>query len=299
VQASRCAFRGLKPALGGASAAVILALSLAPAALAAQPGSDIYLVTRSGAGWSAPLNVTARPGYDNQPSFTPDGRSILFTSVREDGQADVYCYDLAERRTVRLTSTPESEYSPTVMPGGATFSVVRVERDSTQRLWRFDLDGTTPALVLERVQPVGYHAWVDEHNVALFVLGEPATLQVASTRSGRADTIAGDIGRSIHPVPGRYAVSFVHRIEDGAWISVLDLDTGRVTRVAQPLEGNEFYAWTPDGDLVMGQGAKLYRHAPAAWEEIADFGPEGLEGISRLAVSPDGSMLALVAEDGM
>ncbi len=172
--------------------------------------------------------------------------------------------------------------------------------DSTQRLWRFDLDGSNPALVLERVKPVGYHAWGDDQTVALFVLGEPATLQIASTATGEADTVARDIGRSIHPFPGRRAVSYLHRTEDGAWISVFDLDTGRIARIARPLEGNEFYAWTPSGGLLMAQGAKLYRPTVGdrgAWKESADFSAAGVNRISRLAVSPDGSTLALVAED--
>ena len=38
-----------------------------------------------------------------------------------------------ERRISRVTQTPESEYSPTVMADGAHISVVRVEADGTQR----------------------------------------------------------------------------------------------------------------------------------------------------------------------
>src|SRR5258708_16942898 len=41
-----------------------------------------------------PVNVTARPGYDNQPFFLPNGRAFLYTSIREDSQADIYRYDI-------------------------------------------------------------------------------------------------------------------------------------------------------------------------------------------------------------
>lgn len=40
------------------------------------------------------MNLTVRPGYDNQPQLTPDGAALLFTSVREDGRADTWRYDL-------------------------------------------------------------------------------------------------------------------------------------------------------------------------------------------------------------
>ena len=93
-----------------------------------------------------PVNISNSPGYDNQPSFTPDGRHILFTSIRGGGQTDIYRYTIASRELSRVTETPESEYSPTVTPDRAHISVIRVEKDGTQRLWQFTLDGQKPEL---------------------------------------------------------------------------------------------------------------------------------------------------------
>jgi Tol biopolymer transport system component len=81
------------------------------------------------------VNITNSPGYDNQPSFAPDGGAIFFTSVRGGGtQTDIYRYDLASAAITRVTSTPESEYSPTVTPDGAHLSVIRVEADGAAQL---------------------------------------------------------------------------------------------------------------------------------------------------------------------
>ena len=102
------------------------------------PDTEIFLaplsVENGVAVVGAPVNVTRHAGYDNQPSFTPDGAAILYTSQR-DGQTDVYRYDLRDRSTTPLTDTPESEYSPAVAPDGRSITVVRVEADSAQRLW--------------------------------------------------------------------------------------------------------------------------------------------------------------------
>ena len=60
----------------------------------------------------------------------------------------------------------------------------------------------------------------------------------------------------------------------------------------------EDYAWTPQGILLMGKEAKLYQYdlkKDAAWKEIADFSNAGLKNITRLAVSPKGDRLAVVA----
>ena len=276
----------------------VLLPTLAALVIAQVPATDIFvaeLKLGAGARVGAPRNVTRRPGYDNQPSFLPDGRSFLYTSIREDAQADIYRYDPAADSSVRVTTTPESEYSPTPLAIG--FAVVRVERDSTQRLWRFDASGSTPTLVLEHVKPVGYFAFGDDHTLGLFVLGRPASFQVADTRTGRADTVVSNIGRTIQKIPGRHAVSFVRRVSDTEWwITAYHLDDRVQHPVVRTLEGVDLYTWTPAGSLLAGKGSKLYQWTSGAdWVEIADLAAAGITSITRLAVSPAGDRLAIVA----
>jgi hypothetical protein len=48
----------------------------------------------------------------------------------------------------------------------------------------------------------------------------------------------------------------------------------------------------------MANGAKLFKFDPAKdkeWQEAADFASAGIKAITRLAVSPRGDKLALVA----
>ncbi len=285
---------------------VLVLVAGTPTALLAQVSAptDIYLVEvrlQNGSyRFGIPVNVTHRKGYDNQPSFLLDGTGLLFASIGPDAQADIYRYDLLSRNILRLTATAESEYSPMLMPGGESVSVVRVERDSTQRLWGFPLEGRSPPrVILEAVKPVGYYAWVDKETVVVFVLGNPSTLQVADVKSGKIEVLARNIGRSIHRVPGRNAISFVQRSADpNGLIEELDLGTRRIRPLVQLPGGNEFYAWMPDGTLVTGQESCLYgwtEGRDAAWRRIADFTPTGMRQISRLAVSPNGDYVAIVA----
>jgi hypothetical protein len=282
--------------------ALLAAVVCVPAS--AQGGNEIFLAPLQTWGSSVrigtPINITRRPGYDNQPAFTRDGRAVLFTSQRE-GQTDIYRYDIATDSSTPLTSTFESEYSATPAPDGGGFSVIRVERDSTQRLWRFADDGTQPRIVLEHIKPVGYHAWANDRELVLFVLGSPATLQRASTTTGRADTVVRNPGRSIHRIPGKNAVSFVHKVSDKEWwIKQLDFPSGTITSLVRALEGSEDYAWTPKGMIVMASGNTVYSWnslTKDGWREVARFQQPGLQAIRRIAVSPKGDRIAMVGDE--
>ena len=288
------------------------------AALAAQapPDTEIYLAPMKSVNGAleigSPIDITNNPGYDNQPFFTPDGRGVLFTSVRGSGvtQTDIYRYDIASKLISQVTATPESEYSPTITPAGR-LSVVRVELDAdkTQRLWEFTADGRDPRPVLETIKPVGYHAWADAQSLALFVLGQPATLQLADVRSGTAATLATDIGRSLQriPVPGRAAadpaaISFVQREQagDGVSLVIKELNTStRAISVLTPAVAGSTEAdcaWTPDGTLLMVKGTMLYgwRRGQSGWKEVTSLERLSVAGVTRLAVSPQGDYLALV-----
>jgi hypothetical protein len=270
---------------------------------------DIFVVdvtlARGKLEFGQPANITNRAGYDNQPSFLPDGASLLYTSQREGEQTDIYRYDFKTRQTTRLTSTPEGEYSPTLMHGGKFFSVIRVEADKTQRLWKFPLAGGEPSLVLPNIKPVGYHLWLDARTLALFILGaegRPNTLQLAPTDNSFLDTIHVNIGRALHLVPRREAFSFVHKIAPDEWlIKIFDLKTHRSATLTKTLHASEDLTWTPDGTAILSaQDSKLFQYNlanPAAgWQQIADFSAAGLKKISRLALNPKADRLALVAQ---
>ncbi len=207
---------------------------------------------------ATPRPVSIERGYDNQPMFSPDGTRILFAANHDGKQTDVFVFDRASGRVSQLTQTPENENSPTFFPAGigeaGGFSVVQSEMDKTQRLWRFNAQGKNPQLVLTDIKPVGYHAWVDADRLALFVLGQPATLQLARVSTGKGDVAASNIGRSLHRIPGTKLVSFVQREpSDEYWIKSIDFDSKKIDPLVKAVEGSSDrdYAWMPDGKTLV------------------------------------------------
>src|SRR5437764_6446336 len=297
---------------------VTLALSVAeraqtpsPSPAATPPSSDIFVVevktkldrkTKTDElKFGEPKKITDLAGYNNQPSFMPDGQSLLYTSIRNK-QADIYRYDLRTDATTQVTNTPESEYSPTLMPDRKNISVVRVEADGTQRLWKFPLDGGAPSLIVENIKPVGYHLWIDDHTLALFVLGgsgKPNYLEIFDMRTQKSEFVTENPVRILRKILNQNKFSFVHKIANGNWeIKAFDLHTHTSASLIATVPGVEDYAWLPNGKLLMAKESKLFAVIPLTgckWAAVADFSYLGIKRISRIAVSGNGSRIAMVA----
>ncbi len=257
------------------------------------PSTEVYLVSvnRDTTGWTfgVPTNVTRFAGYDNQPSFSPDGQTLYFTRIGDDAQADIWRMHLLTGQTAPVARTAESEYSAWPTTDGSALTVVRVESDSAQRLWRLPVNGEAASLLVSDVKPVGYFTFPTANTVAMFVLGSPATLQVATLGATGTTTHARNIGRSLHTIPGTQQVSFVQK-GAGEWFIVrLDPVSGTQDTVVATRPRREDYAWLDSTTLLMGDGTELYAYTvgDAAWRRVADFAFAHISDISRLALSPN------------
>jgi hypothetical protein len=107
-------------------------------------------------------------------------------------------------------------------------------------------------------------------------------------------------------IPGSHPVSsmsFVQRDRsaDKTTLTIKELNpsSGEITVLIPAVEGGTEAdtAWTPDGTLLMARGTALYawKRGQSAWTEVASLQLLSLSGVTRLAVSPRGDYLALVA----
>jgi len=271
---------------------------MAPLAAQELPASRVWLAPLEQATPGRPELISASQGYNNQPAFSPDSQEVYFTAEQPDGQTDIWRYVITGRRLEAVNHSPESEYSPTPIPGQVAVSVIRVEADGRQRLWRIDTATETASLLLPHVEPVGYHAWYREDTVALFILGEQFTLHSARIGEAASRLLHTNIGRTLRRHPGTGEVLFVDKNPQPWEIVAIDMARSESRPILPLFPDSEDFEVDGRGGLWTGLGSKLYHCRPGCegWRLAADLAEFGIGGISRLALSPDGRWLALVAE---
>ncbi|KAB7729283.1 hypothetical protein F5984_16770 [Rudanella paleaurantiibacter] len=286
-------------------------LCLLTIAALAQPGTEIYLLDLTEQAGrvtlSNPRNISAKPGYDNQPFFHPTQPRLYYTSMMPDGQTDIWAYDVLKNTRTQITRTPDLEYSPTVVPGGAYLScIVQRKANGDQDLVRYalaDPTKTTLMLASQQTGKIGYQAWLSPTEVAVFVLatprpGELNSLRYKNLRTGLDTTLATQIGRSLHLVPGRKALSFVQQVGSKWLIRLYDPTRRQVRDLTESDPDCEHYnAWTPNGTLLESRGTDLWAFDTKTkqWREVQL--PDSLphRKVSRMAVK--GGLLALVVDE--
>ena len=265
------------------------------------PSTDIWLASISNGVPGEPVRINTGNGYNNQPHFSEDGSVIYYTREVSDGEAvqtDIAAFNTRTSTTTMVNNTSESEYSPTPIPNRKALSVIQVEADQKQRLWAIDVASGEIELLLADAQPVGYHAWINDSEVAMFILGDSFTLQTASIDNKDTRLVADNIGRSIRKHPHTDEILFVDKNREPWQIAAYDPDTRQVRGVMPLFPANEDFTIDANGTYWSGNGSKLYKRSPGdrRWELTGDFKTFGINHISRLAINLKSNQIALVSD---
>ncbi len=282
-----------------------LALLLVSLISYSQAGSEILLFDLSAKKGkltlSNPKNITNHKGYDNQPSFHTGKPLIYYSSFNDDGRSDIKIHNYKIGETTSLTKTTEREYSPTLTPDGKFISCIIQRDNDAQDLGKYPTEGGQPTVLIDNLI-VGYHAWLDQDRVMCFVLGQPQTLHIYNVKTKEDKIITDNIGRSLHHIPGKNAMSFVKKVTETEWaIMQLDIQTLAVTKLTDTMPQREDLCWSPEGRIIMSDGTKIYSIDPTKEKEWSEMeiksGSELLNGVTRLAVNKNGDKLAVVISE--
>lgn len=247
-----------------------------------------------------PKNISNNHGYDNQPSFWDDN-TVLFASTRAE-QTDIRRFNIEAGSTSSwITNTPTgSEYSPLKIPGKQAVSAVRLDLDGLQLLYEYDIKTGESKPIIPN-QKVGYHVWFNEHVLITSVLiNNRMDLVVNNLKEGTRKTIAKNVGRSFHKIPGTQLVSYINKAPKIWQIWSLDPVSGVTAKIADVPDQSEDICWLNGKIVLSGVGksiVKLDTKSDAGWQSVMHFEQDEINNISRIAINPSGNRLAFVSEE--
>ena len=261
------------------------------------PNTDLYMLTILNNGekitMRSPIYLSSfnPDGYNNQPAFINPRELYITTDAYDKDFTDIIKLNIQKEEYYRVTATDSiSEYSPTPKAIKSYFSTVRVESDGkTQSLWLYPENHQTYGKrVLKDIGNIGYHCWLSEEEVALFLVDNPMQLAIGNITENTTEIILENIGRCFRQNSDGDLV-FIHKVSpESSFIKTLDVETKEVTSITETLPGSEDFELLNDGTFIMGSGSKLYKLNPnkeSEWVEVIDLLEFEIMNITRLAFS--------------
>jgi hypothetical protein len=269
--------------------------------LSAQPGTEIFLFdvkTKNGKMiLSNPRNITNHIGYDNQPSFHPEKPIIYYASANDEGRTDIVQYNYKTNQRNAITKSHEREYSPTVTPDKKFISCI-LQRDSgAQDLVKYPIDGGDARILIDD-EIVGYHAWIDANNIVVFTLPQPFKLLQIDLVKKTKFVVAENIGRSLHRIPKDDAISYTQKVAENHFnilrYNPTDKTSSVISSDLKNADGD--MCWTSSGKILATLGNKIIMldQLENTWKEVEIKSENETRPFTRLAMSPDGKILAVV-----
>lgn len=151
---------------------------------------------------------------DQQPAFSPDGKTLYFTSDRS-GIANVYAYTLATGALAQVTNVLSGAYMPTVSPDGKTLVYVGYGSDGWD-LYALPLD---PARFLAAAPPATERAEPDSLTVVPYPVHEYRALATLAPRAWTFSFGTGTFGNAL-----TLSTSGTDAISRHAYVAALTLE---------------------------------------------------------------------------
>ena len=305
VSASLCAqFR--YPPVGGdrnrTETYLIPAPTASPMSPSWSPGGRWIAFSMQGSIWRVPSTggvaeeLTSGPGYDYQPSYSPDGGKIVFVRDRE-GQIDLWEYSSSERQ---LTDDLAVDLLPSYSPSGEI--VFYSSRGGNFDIWKYPLEPLTKGRARD-IQP----SFSPKHPVVAFVSTRESPLGTGgiwtlNVETGQTKLVYWEETRyRARPAISPDGEEILFSSEGDLWR--VPISGGVPIRVTMGPEMDIEGRWSPDGkQIVYVSDAKQLRIVPrdgGEGEPVAIKGFRFKRPSGLLRVRLDGpARVSIVASDG-
>lgn len=268
------------------------------ATLSAQSNTEIHLFDLLSQGEKITVvngkNISNSEGYDSQPYFLT--KDVLIYAGTRNGNTEIIQYTKGKERQFNAV-TEGGEYSPQMISGGRTVSAVRLDPNGYQRLYSYNpRSAVSKEIVKDAV--VAYYTWANETTlVAADIVEDDLHLVIHNIESGKNTDLEISVGRSFHKIPNTNLISFIDKTEDNWVVKSINPQTLEIKEIAPLIPGVEDIAWLPNGSLLASKENTIFiKNKDKQWTSLHSFEDDNLKNLSRIAVSPDGSQLAVVSE---
>lgn len=244
-------------------------------------------------------NISNNEGYDNQPSFISN-ETLVFAG-NNDGQTDISAYNLTSNLQKWINSKTEGgEFSPQKFPSNNDVAAIRLDTDGLQRLYRYNAQTGKSKEVIEDLQVAYFAFYNDKKMLAAVLNANKLDLVMIDLPSKSVDTLFYNAGRTLQRIPKTSTMSYSLVNEAGNLdLYLLDMNSYESFFVSELPIGIQDYVWFNDTQILVGSGSRLYMFdtlGGTEWNRVASIEEYGIKNISRMAISPDGKKIAIVAE---
>ena len=206
--------------------------------------------------------VTSNRTINLAPSWSPDTRSLLFTSFM-DGNPSLYRFDLSSRGVRKISASRGLNLGGRWSPDGRTIAV-SLERGGNSDIFLLDPEGQVRNQLTKSPEIDVSPTWSPDGNLIAFVSSRTGSPQIYTMNADGSNqkrlTFQGSYNTSPSWSPKGDLIAYVTR-EGGFNVCTINLKTNQVKTVTSGQGNNEDPSFSPDGRYLVFSSSRVGKPA--------------------------------------